>query len=925
MSEDAPEPARPLRPIRRLCRWLRRLVLTLFLVILAAGTAAWFALAHLDLFARWAIERAFPGVTAEITSLHLRSADRLEAGELELRSARTKNLLLRLEGGTVSFTFGGLWQQRIEELRLNRPDLHVSPALGDALGIKPAAPRDGSRKRSGGAWSLGRVIATDGTLTVAEFGTGQPEATMVFALDLHDFGIGGAAGAVAHSITVSDLVLRVPDQDPLLTMDRVTFGFTTDGLFSENHLDSLAVGRGDFAIDLATLSTFGITSSGTSGSGTPFSAGRITLDHVAVAITGLPAIVRDASFILTADLQNLGTANDDEQILDVAELETGSGIVTADAIAVRATTAGLTAGRLAELRLVNPAIRIRGEMLNPTAPGGAAFAGTPENFPPIAIDRLVSDYGTLAITGLGATVPDIQTKFAFNLTDAGLAPELAASTHEITVWDTQAAAPEASPRPFLTLDLATVTFTPEGLLRGKRIEGITVNGGQLTIGEAFQSLLAARSSDPAESPATAGPTVATWTVGTLDLKGLRTRLEDARVDVSDIDFTLNSALTNVALTAAPGRLIDEVQTVEFANLEIPSPINPAHRVFTLRSVFVRFTLGDLARQRLREVVILRPTIYLSQDLFVYMERATAPPAGAENDATLETAAPSWRIDRLEVKFGSLVIGSGGSRDVGLPIGFETVAANVAFDDLASLELDVGFQIPTQSYSFSSYQLELEQVGGDLQFSYPPDKGEKNVVQKLDIERIRWRQYEAGQSWIAVTFDSNGINGTFGGDAYAGYVNGGFSFFFQTDSPWIGWVAGTGMDTAELTGVISPQNFRLTGPVDFEVQIDAFQKNIDRMRGAFTLTKPGRLTIGKLDDLLAQIPDTWPGLKRDTTRIALETLRDFDYTDASGDFWFVQSQGILTLNLTGPQGSRVFEAALHDGGSPSGRWQTGALD
>jgi hypothetical protein len=418
-------------------------------------------------------------------------------------------------------------------------------------------------------------------------------------------------------------------------------------------------------------------------------------------------------------------------------------------------------------------------------------------------------------------------------------------------------------------------------------------------------------------------------IGDLVVEGVRTRLEDERVDVTDANFTINSTFKNVAIGAARDGLADEVQTVEFANLVIRSPVNPAAKIVTLRSVFVRFTLEGLANERLREIVILRPTIFLSQDLFVYMEAATASEAGVAEEGESGGGGEGemvlgWRIEQLEVKFGSLVIGSGGRSDVGLPLEFETLAKNVEFENLAALELQAALRIPEQSYAFESYQLELRRVRGELQFSYPPELGVNNVVQKLEIAGIRWRQYEAGESWLAVTFDALGINGEFGGEAYDGYVNGGFSFFFQTDSPWIGWITGTAVNVGTLTGIASPENFSLTGPADFEVQVDAFAKAIDRVRGKFSLTESGRLRIGKLDDLIENISPDWGSLKQDIARIGLETLRDFEYEDAKGDFWFVQSRGILKLDLSGPNGSRDFEVALHQGADSGGRWQVGGM-
>jgi len=91
-------------------------------------------------------------------------------------------------------------------------------------------------------------------------------------------------------------------------------------------------------------------------------------------------------------------------------------------------------------------------------------------------------------------------------------------------------------------------------------------------------------------------------------------------------------------------------------------------------------------------------------------------------------------------------------------------------------------------------------------------------------------------------------------------------------------------------------------------------------GEFQTPRPGRMVIKKLDDMLARIPDTWNLLKQSSTRIALKALRDFEYDEGSGKFWFVNSQGILQLKLQGPQGSRTFDVVLHSDDTPQGRWK-----
>jgi len=576
-----------------------------------------------------------------------------------------------------------------------------------------------------------------------------------------------------------------------------------------------------------------------------------------------------------------------------------------------------------ELHLTNPTIDVNPATLLPSAgnsPTPSAAPAKSASTPGWLIAHASCDFGTLTLRSLQSGALDLNAHFAFDAKDLGTLGDAAMHAQEITVWDAQASHPGG--KPFVTLDVGSITFTPAGLLEQKRIDAVKINGGRLTVGDALQKLLAT-SSQPASAPAApAASTEPDWSIGALDIAGVRTRIEDKRPGVTDLNFTINTSLRDVRAGGAASALVEEVQTVEFANIDLRSPLNRDAKILSLRSVFVRFTLRDLARKHLREVVILQPTIFLSQDLFVYMERASAPVPNPQSPVT--TAGPNWSVDHLQVKFGRLVIGSGGSKDVGLPLEFETTADNLSLDNLATLQLQAILRVPKQSYDFSDYQLAVNDVVGDLRFSYPPEKGEKNLVQKLEISGVRWRQYRAKKAWVAATFDATGINGLFGSEAYGGYLNGGFSFFFQDDSPWIGWISGTAVDTKSLTAVVSPENFSLTGPLDFEVQLDAFRKNIQRMRGVFRLTEPGRMKIGKLDNILADLPPTWSAIKQSSTRIALETLRDFDYTTATGDFWFVQSQGILNLDLLGPHGSRKFETVLHDDKETSERWQQGKL-
>jgi hypothetical protein len=76
-----------------------------------------------------------------------------------------------------------------------------------------------------------------------------------------------------------------------------------------------------------------------------------------------------------------------------------------------------------------------------------------------------------------------------------------------------------------------------------------------------------------------------------------------------------------------------------------------------------------------------------------------------------------------------------------------------------------------------------------------------------------------------------------------------------------------------------------------------------------------LRIGKIDDLIKELPGDWSGVKRGLSRISLEALRDFAYDTGHGDFRFQGLNGALHLDFRGPTGGRKIEVNFHDGPEP----------
>ncbi len=571
--------------------------------------------------------------------------------------------------------------------------------------------------------------------------------------------------------------------------------------------------------------------------------------------------------------------------------------------------------QIGEVRLVQPVLYASPKLSEAFAP--APGAPQKKSGAPWSVRRLVCDYGELIISDYGVSGLTLRTKFAFDFQNFSPA-DAPAEVHAFSLWDFTATS-GADP-PFFALDLVTATFTFEGLIANRTISALSLNGGSLTVGKSLRDLFALPK-NPAALPQQP------WVLGALDIQRVTVRLDDERPEVSDITFALNTALKNIPLTQTASALGAEDQVIEITNMDILSPYDPLTKVFSIESVYLHFTLAGLLKREIEDLTIRAPTIHIGQDLFWYMEDiqkrlGTNTPEGG---TPAGPADPGWNIKRLFIHEGELLIGSGGRKQYGLPLNFYATAQDVALDNLASLKAQTTLEIPPQKYVFDSYQLEFTtEEGGNLKFSYPPEKQEKNLVGDIKIKDVRWRQYRASESFVSVTFDKKGINGEFGGKLYRGQAGGGFSFFFDPVSPWIGWIYGLKIDLRQLTNIISPQNFQMTGPLNFKVQLDARGKAIERVVGDLQTPQPGKMVIKKLDDMLARIPPGWNLLKQSSTRIALEALRDFEYDKGSGNFWFVRSQGILQLKLQGPQGSRNFDVVLHSDDSPQGRWKKRAL-
>lgn len=450
-----------------------------------------------------------------------------------------------------------------------------------------------------------------------------------------------------------------------------------------------------------------------------------------------------------------------------------------------------------------------------------------------------------------------------------------------------------------------------GGLVDRKLHALRVDHGWLLAGSSLQAL--ASPSGAAERP---DGEEGAFVLQVLDLVGLQVNTGEFPGALPQMSLTANTALRDVALGASSGELAEKIHQVEFEDVQILSPLDPLKRVVTINTLFAGFSFAGLSRGEIERLAVLGPNIFVGEALFEYMQQGEAAEKGP---APAQTASGDWVVRALDVNFGRLTIAVAGRTQIGLPLGFETRATNLSLSSLAGLNINLLLTIPADDYDFPSYDLSLRNVRGEIRLNYPPHAQPNNLVDVVRCERARWRNFNARELWISVTFDLDGIHGLFGGEAYGGYVSGGFGFFLQPDSPWTGWITGTGLDLGRLTADGAPQHFTMTGVADAALQINGSAARIERLEGSLSGRGKGRMVVNKLDDLVAAIPPEWWSLKKELTRVSLETLRDFDYQSARAGFWFVGDRGKAEVRMKGPAGSRNLDLVLHGDGTGSGVW------
>lgn len=538
----------------------------------------------------------------------------------------------------------------------------------------------------------------------------------------------------------------------------------------------------------------------------------------------------------------------------------------------------------------------------------AAETGGGVSEPPVwermSFDRLTLNGGRLTATVPLAERVELASRFEIKTKDG---------KQHLSLTDMRALVPKRANLPVLALDsVEAVALLPE-MWRSRRLETLKVEGGQVEVGDALMTLF---SGDAAAVEAKVDAAAERWTAAQVEIAALGVTIMSLAPGLPpvrfDVEFTAKETpldLDGLAEHAEPQRIV-------LSRLRIPSPYEPLRTVAEMDVIHVDYTLDGLLHRRIDKVEIVSPLLYVGEDLFWYVESyrkfmdGEAPKADPSfgPPPPPKPTAPGWKVETLAVSDGHLILAP-----KGVPLaGFGRPFPFSFSSRLESGQMEAVFEIPSDDYTLKELKLAFRGMKGNVQFNLPLKDRSNNLTETFTVDQIRWKELHVEKAHLSVTYDSAGIYGQFGGQAYGGYMNGAFDVYLDDVFTWDGWVTGVDVDLGPLTKALFPGYLLLEGKADTKVIATGNMNELYQGDVEFTNRSRGKFSIEALNDVIAGLPPVRRGdIADQITRIGLETLRDFEYDSIDGKARMYGREGSGHLRFTGPHGSRKIDINVFD--------------
>jgi hypothetical protein len=356
----------------------------------------------------------------------------------------------------------------------------------------------------------------------------------------------------------------------------------------------------------------------------------------------------------------------------------------------------------------------------------------------------------------------------------------------------------------------------------------------------------------------------------------------------------------------------EEHMLEIENIHFSSPFDPLAPVLSLPLVRIKFTYWELWHHQIRGIELVRPNLYLGQDLFwftdeIKQERATEAKTGPQSP---------WQVGHFAVEYGRLSVNTFGQPRFNFPFFFETQVDNIRLDQMDRITAKNVIAIRHFSQNYPEYKIRVADLHGKLEFSVPPgDAKANNVVPTVQIKEIAWNDIPVTDAWVSATFDPTGIYVKLGGHCEKGLMEGNFDVYYTKGFEWNGNFSAHGIDCAPIAEKLAGKYGTLTGAINGTIAVMGKGTTINKCTGTLTLDQPGELKITSIDRLINDLPESMAALKRQALKIGLGALQYYAYDTGSFNVDYTPASGDAKLKLGGPSGKRDFEVYWHPfGGS-----------
>lgn len=406
-----------------------------------------------------------------------------------------------------------------------------------------------------------------------------------------------------------------------------------------------------------------------------------------------------------------------------------------------------------------------------------------------------------------------------------------------------------------------------------------------------------------------------WLIRQMRVTAGRLRLTDLGPGIPPIDLPIETNFEQLLLGGdTTAEQADMLQTGELNNFYIVSRDNPFQEIIRIDKIRLTFTINGLAQRRLHSLEIVGPEIVLSEELFWFTSfvQSQIQQIQSQQSAPQQTAEQPWSIGFFQLRAGRLtVLPPGQDESFTLPVIFTAEQENLLITSFDELHMKSNITIPSTTRDFPEYDLNIRNLRGQLEFALPrTQENANNVVNVLEIERLRWQRLVATNLWLSLTFDPGGIYASFGGEAYGGYLNAGLNVYFNDKLDWDGWISAKDVQLGPIVEALAPAQAKVKAVGEGKIIANGRTNTFEKFSGEFQLVGPSRISILAFDDFLKNLPEDWPQLNRDAVTVLAKSFRDYDADFGRAEFQWSPPRSTFSARLSGRQGKRNFDLIYH---------------